>query len=34
LSIVKHAVEQMGGTIQVHSRLGEGSEFTVELPTV
>jgi two-component system, OmpR family, phosphate regulon sensor histidine kinase PhoR len=33
LSIVKHAVEQMGGTIQVHSRLGEGSEFTVELPT-
>jgi two-component system phosphate regulon sensor histidine kinase PhoR len=34
LSIVKHAVEQMGGTIQVHSRLGEGSEFTIELPTV
>jgi two-component system phosphate regulon sensor histidine kinase PhoR len=33
LSIVKHAVEQMGGTIQVHSRLGEGSEFTIELPT-
>lgn len=33
LSIVKHAVEQMGGTIEVHSRLGEGSEFTVELPT-
>jgi two-component system phosphate regulon sensor histidine kinase PhoR len=32
LSIVKHAVEQMGGTIQVHSRLGEGSEFTIELP--
>ncbi len=34
LSIVKHAVEQMGGTIKVDSRLGEGSEFTVELPTV
>ena len=33
LSIVKHAVEQMGGTIQVQSRLGEGSEFTIELPT-
>ena len=33
LSIVKHAVEQMGGSIQVHSRLGEGSEFTIELPT-
>ena len=33
LSIVKHAVEQMGGTIQVYSRLGEGSEFTIELPT-
>jgi two-component system phosphate regulon sensor histidine kinase PhoR len=32
LSIVKHAVEQMGGTVHVHSRLGEGSEFTVELP--
>jgi two-component system phosphate regulon sensor histidine kinase PhoR len=34
LSIVKHAVEQMGGTVQVHSRLGEGSEFTIEFPTV
>jgi two-component system, OmpR family, phosphate regulon sensor histidine kinase PhoR len=34
LSIVKHAVEQMGGTIKVASRLGEGSEFTIELPTV
>ena len=33
LSIVKHAVEQMGGSVQVHSRLGEGSEFTIELPT-
>jgi two-component system, OmpR family, phosphate regulon sensor histidine kinase PhoR len=34
LSIVKHAVEQMGGTIKVDSRLGEGSEFTIELPLV
>jgi two-component system phosphate regulon sensor histidine kinase PhoR len=34
LSIVKHAVEQMGGTIKVNSRLGEGSEFTIELPVV
>src|SRR5580658_10071046 len=33
LSIVKHAIEQMGGSVQVHSRLGEGSEFTIELPT-
>jgi two-component system phosphate regulon sensor histidine kinase PhoR len=33
LSIVKHAVEQMGGTVQVQSRLGEGSEFTIVLPT-
>ncbi len=32
LSIVKHAIEQMGGTVQVQSRLGEGSEFTIELP--
>lgn len=34
LSIVKHAIEQMGGVVEVHSRLGEGSEFTIELPTV
>jgi two-component system, OmpR family, phosphate regulon sensor histidine kinase PhoR len=34
LSIVKHAVEQMGGTITVDSRLGEGSEFTIEVPTI
>lgn len=34
LSIVKHAVEQMGGTVQVQSRLGEGSEFTIELPII
>ncbi len=32
LSIVKHIVELYKGTIQVKSRLGEGSEFRVELP--
>lgn len=34
LSIVKHAVEQMGGTVTVDSRLGEGSKFTITVPTV
>ena len=34
LSIVKHAVEQMGGTVTVASRLGEGTKFTVRIPTV
>jgi two-component system phosphate regulon sensor histidine kinase PhoR len=33
LSIVKHAVERMGGCVTVESRLGQGSTFTVELPT-
>jgi two-component system phosphate regulon sensor histidine kinase PhoR len=32
LSIVKHAVERMNGTVQVKSKLGEGSVFTVTLP--
>ena len=32
LSIVKHVVEQMHGTVQADSRLGEGSEFTITLP--
>mgnify|MGYP002351699461 CR=1 FL=1 len=32
LYIVRQLVEAHGGTIRVHSRLGEGSEFTVELP--
>jgi two-component system, OmpR family, phosphate regulon sensor histidine kinase PhoR len=32
LSIVKHAVEQMGGTIRVDSRLGEGTEFSIDMP--
>jgi two-component system phosphate regulon sensor histidine kinase PhoR len=33
LSIVKHAIEQMGGTVTVDSRLGEGTKFTVIIPT-
>jgi signal transduction histidine kinase len=32
LSIVKHVVENHGGSVQVDSRLGEGSAFTVRLP--
>jgi len=34
LSIVRHVVEQMHGTIQVESRLGEGSEFIITLPAL
>ncbi len=33
LSIVKHVVERMRGSITVESLLGEGSTFTVTLPT-
>ncbi|MBD2354877.1 HAMP domain-containing histidine kinase [Tolypothrix sp. FACHB-123] len=33
LSIVKTLVESMGGSVTVRSRLGEGSIFTVSLPT-
>ncbi len=32
LSIVKHLVQAIGGTIAVTSRLGEGSQFTIQLP--
>ncbi len=32
LSIVKTFVEGMGGTVSVHSQLGEGSTFTITLP--
>ncbi len=33
LSIVRHIVERMGGTVQVESRLGKGSTFTIFLPS-
>jgi two-component system phosphate regulon sensor histidine kinase PhoR len=33
LSIVKHLVEAMGGTVQVESRIGDGTTFIVSLPT-
>ncbi|WP_256865372.1 cell wall metabolism sensor histidine kinase WalK [Paenibacillus sp. 32352] len=32
LSIVKNIIERHQGSIQVHSRLGEGTAFTVKLP--
>jgi two-component system phosphate regulon sensor histidine kinase PhoR len=32
LSIVKHAIESQGGTIDVASRIGVGSTFTIHLP--
>ena len=32
LNITKHLTEMMGGTIEVRSTLGSGSEFTVEIP--
>ncbi|HEY1421087.1 MAG TPA: ATP-binding protein [Candidatus Dormibacteraeota bacterium] len=34
LSIVRHIVEAHGGTVEVHSVLGEGSTFTVRLPAI
>jgi len=34
LSIVKHAIEQIGGTIRVNSRLGEGTEFSIDIPAL
>lgn len=32
LAIVKHITSSMGGMIEVHSKLGEGTEFLVTLP--
>ena len=32
LSIVKHAIEQMNGTISVESALGKGTRFIILLP--
>jgi two-component system phosphate regulon sensor histidine kinase PhoR len=32
LSIVKHAAEQMQGSVAVESELGKGSQFTVNIP--
>ncbi|MEC0228327.1 sensor histidine kinase [Paenibacillus alba] len=34
LTIVKHLVTGMQGTIQVHSRVGEGTEFRVAFPRI
>ncbi len=34
LSLVRHAVERNGGTVDVESLLGSGSTFVVELPAV
>ncbi len=34
LSIVRHAIESQGGTINVTSRIGSGSTFTIQLPVL
>lgn len=33
LSIVKQAIERMGGSVSVASQLGQGSRFTIQLPS-
>jgi two-component system chemotaxis sensor kinase CheA len=32
LDVVKTAIDQLGGTLTVHSKLGEGSEFILDIP--
>jgi len=32
LAIVKHIVRSMNGSIEVHSKLGEGTEFLLTIP--
>ena len=32
LAIVKKGIERMGGSVGVKSKLGEGSQFWIELP--
>lgn len=34
LAVVRQAVDALGGSIQVHSRLGQGTTFSVRLPRV
>ena len=34
LSIIKHVAQNHGGTVEVESRLGKGSVFTVRLPVI
>ncbi len=34
LSIVKHAIDQMHGTVRVESQIGKGSRFTIQLPAL
>jgi two-component system phosphate regulon sensor histidine kinase PhoR len=34
LSIVKHLTQAMGGSVEVTSQVGQGSTFTIRLPSV